>query len=227
MALVTGFTAARMLAIEEASVVSGLVDVNGDLILYTNVGTPIDAGNVIGPDGPAGAAGAAGADGPEGPAGPLLLGVAYPWFGDTIPTWGLELDGQAVSRTTFSGLYALWGNKYGAGDGTTTFNVPDLSDGRTPVGQGIAPFDVLGAVGGEVEHTHPLSDNGQAKLASGGSGLYYQQVSGAESWAASVFLRSTPESTTTSRSLGMGLMGATDSGSTLQPYIALNYIIKT
>ena len=52
MALVTGFTAARMLAIEEASVVSGLVDVNGDLILYTKVGTPIDAGNVIGPPGP-------------------------------------------------------------------------------------------------------------------------------------------------------------------------------
>lgn len=49
MATVTAFTAERMKAIEDTTVVSGLVDVNGDLILYQRDETPINAGNVIGP----------------------------------------------------------------------------------------------------------------------------------------------------------------------------------
>ena len=48
MATVTGLTAARMLAIEAASIVDGAVDGSGDLILTTQGGTPINAGNVIG-----------------------------------------------------------------------------------------------------------------------------------------------------------------------------------
>lgn len=38
----------------------------------------------------------------------------------------LICSGQAVSRTTYSGLYSLLGNHYGAGNGSTTFNIPDL-----------------------------------------------------------------------------------------------------
>ena len=55
MATVTGLTAARMLAIEAASVVSGAVDGSGHLQLETEGGSTIDAGNVIGPAGPTGA----------------------------------------------------------------------------------------------------------------------------------------------------------------------------
>jgi microcystin-dependent protein len=47
----------------------------------------------------------------------------------------LECDGAAVSRTTYSLLFAAIGSAYGAGDGATTFNLPDMR-GRVPVGIG-------------------------------------------------------------------------------------------
>jgi microcystin-dependent protein len=43
-----------------------------------------------------------------------------------IPSDYIECNGQAVSRTTYSGLFAKIGTTYGAGNGSTTFNVPDL-----------------------------------------------------------------------------------------------------
>jgi hypothetical protein len=70
MATVTGFTAERMLAIENSTVVDG--EIQGDnLVLLTRAGTPIDAGNVRGPVGPASTVpGPPGPDGPPGPTGP-------------------------------------------------------------------------------------------------------------------------------------------------------------
>ena len=43
----------------------------------------------------------------------------------TLPNGYLECDGARISRTTFAGLFAVLGTKYGAGDGSTTFNIPD------------------------------------------------------------------------------------------------------
>ena len=43
-----------------------------------------------------------------------------------IPDGYLECSGQTVSRTTFSALFAVIGTRYGVGNGSTTFNVPDL-----------------------------------------------------------------------------------------------------
>lgn len=44
----------------------------------------------------------------------------------TAPTGFLACSGQAVSRTTYAALFAAIGTTYGAGDGSTTFNLPDL-----------------------------------------------------------------------------------------------------
>lgn len=44
---------------------------------------------------------------------------------DTIPSYALECDGSAVSRTTYADLYDVLGDIYGSGDGSTTFNIPD------------------------------------------------------------------------------------------------------
>ena len=44
----------------------------------------------------------------------------------TVPSGYLECDGQEISRTTFAGLFAIIGITYGAGNGSSTFNVPDL-----------------------------------------------------------------------------------------------------
>jgi microcystin-dependent protein len=47
------------------------------------------------------------------------------WGTNTAPSKTLFLRGQAISRSTYAALFALWGTTYGVGDGTTTFNVPD------------------------------------------------------------------------------------------------------
>ena len=57
-----------------------------------------------------------------------------PWSSASVPTGFLECDGAAVSRSTYSALYAIVGTTYGAGDGSTTFNTPDLAD-NVPVGK--------------------------------------------------------------------------------------------
>ena len=53
-------------------------------------------------------------------------GVVMPYAGDTAPEGFLLCNGQAVSRTTYANLFTFIGTKYGAGDGSTTFNVPNL-----------------------------------------------------------------------------------------------------
>lgn len=60
---------------------------------------------------------------------PLLpVGIVQAFAGTTIPMGWLLCDGSAVSRTTYANLYACIGTTYGAGDGSTTFNLPNLVD---------------------------------------------------------------------------------------------------
>ena len=64
----------------------------------------------------------------------LVTGMIIPYGGGTTPDGFLACDGAAVSRTTYSDLFTALGTTFGAGDGSTTFNVPDLG-GRVPLGQ--------------------------------------------------------------------------------------------
>lgn len=74
----------------------------------------------------------------------------------TISGW-LLCDGAAVSRTTYAGLFAAIGTTYGAGDGSTTFAVPNLA-GRVPVGKAASgTFVTLGSTGGAETHLHTNS----------------------------------------------------------------------
>jgi len=57
-----------------------------------------------------------------------------PWSTASVPTGFLECNGSAVSRSTYSALFAIIGTTYGAGDGSSTFNVPDLQD-RVTIGK--------------------------------------------------------------------------------------------
>ena len=59
----------------------------------------------------------------------MPTGMIFPWPGDTPPEGAIVADGRELNRTTYKGLFNIYGTKYGAGDGSTTFNVPDL-DGR-------------------------------------------------------------------------------------------------
>lgn len=72
-------------------------------------------------------------------------GIIEPFAGSTVPAGYLLCDGTAVSRTVYATLYAVIGDTFGAGDGETTFNLPDLS-GRVPLG--VSMSHALGSTGG-------------------------------------------------------------------------------
>lgn len=63
------------------------------------------------------------------------IGTISPFGGSVIPSGYLLCNGQAVSRTNYKELFATIGVAFGSGDGSTTFNVPDLRE-TVPVGSG-------------------------------------------------------------------------------------------
>lgn len=89
----------------------------------------------------------------------LPAGTIVQWPGATAPANWLLCQGQAVSRTTYASLFAAIGVQYGAGDGTTTFNLPNLK-GRVAVGldSSQTEFDTLGETGGAKTHTLSISE---------------------------------------------------------------------
>lgn len=114
-------------------------------------------------------------------------GVINPFAGTTAPTGWLACDGSAVSRATYAALYSVIGDAYGEGDGSTTFNLPDLRgrflrgvDGatgrdpnaatRTASNTGGNTGDNVGSVQADAMqgHWHNLNTTASA-LASGGS----------------------------------------------------------
>jgi phage-related tail fiber protein len=100
---------------------------------------------------------------------------------ETEPVGWLECDGAAVSRTTYTNLYAVTGDLHGEGDGSTTFNVPDLrgrfargwdhtagndpdAASRTAPATGGSAGDMVGSVQDDAyeshTHTYSLVDEG-------------------------------------------------------------------
>lgn len=78
-----------------------------------------------------------------------LTGVITAFGGSSAPTGWLLCDGSEVSRTTYADLFAVVSTTYGAGDGSTTFALPNLK-GKVPVGKDASQteFDTLGETGG-------------------------------------------------------------------------------
>jgi microcystin-dependent protein len=78
----------------------------------------------------------------------ILVGTIQAFAGAAIPTGYLVCDGTAVSRTTYAKLFAKIGTSHGAGDGSSTFNLPDLC-GRAIIGRDTAAKNrVTAAVSG-------------------------------------------------------------------------------
>lgn len=101
--------------------------------------------------------------------GGVPTGTILPWGGpvNAIPAGYLLGIGQTVSRVTYAQLFAIFGTLYGAGDGATTFNLPN---GRTRVlvgsSAGDTNFGTVGQVGGtttnNLSHTHAMQGDGGA-----------------------------------------------------------------
>jgi microcystin-dependent protein len=127
------------------------------------------ATGATGDQGPQGIQGPIGPVGPQGPIGPPIpVGMLAPFAGASAPSLWLLCYGQVVSRTTYAALFGVIGTTYGAGDGSTTFNLPDLRGrsafgadamGGTAAGRltgsaaGGINANALGNVGGEQAHT--------------------------------------------------------------------------
>ena len=58
----------------------------------------------------------------------LPIGSYIQFAGSQAPVGFLVCNGGEISRTTYSALFAVIGTTYGSGDGSTTFNLPDLTD---------------------------------------------------------------------------------------------------
>ena len=157
----------------------GNLDVNGNSIVSTSDGdiaiTPDGTGDVIidgikhpQADGNAGefltTDGAGQLSFADVAASAFNSGMLMPYAGASAPTGWLLCYGQAISRTTYADLFAVVGTTYGNGDGSTTFNLPDLR-GRVVAGKddmggtsanrltSALNGDSLGAAGGDEEHT--------------------------------------------------------------------------
>jgi microcystin-dependent protein len=180
-----------------------------------------------------------------------LAGVLVPtgtlldFAGSTAPTGFLLADGSAINRTTYAALFGVIGTIYGIGDGSNTFNLPDAR-GRTVigVGQGSGLTNrALAANGGEeshalsiaelASHTHiqnahnhiqdPHSHNIYLLASSARTGTdRCAEVGTSTAGLIAATTATNQAATATNQNTGSGT-----AHNTMQPFIALNKIIKT
>lgn len=181
-----------------------------------------------------------------------LLGVPagciMPYAGATAPDGWLLCHGQAVSRTAYADLFAAIGTAHGAGDGSTTFNLPDLRGrivaGRDDMGGadagrlagGIADRTVLGGAGGAATHVlvtgempahgHGVTDPGHQHSMQAGNPTPGGPT-GRASWGDGNNLSTF--STHGSGATGIAVQNAGGGGAhnNTQPTLILNYVIAT
>ncbi|WP_334437715.1 phage tail protein [Bradyrhizobium sp. AZCC 1610] len=179
---------------------------------------------------------------------PLAAGIDY--WGTTSPNSAFAFaTGQALSRTTYANLFAIWGTTYGVGDGSTTFNMPNKTGRVSAMVESIATrltstyfggnSTVLGSVGGLESHTlttaqlashshsNTLNDSGHAHLVfnyPSAGGVQYP-ASGSRDGVAGGANGSTATNTT-GISINNASAGSGNAHNNVQPTIICNYIIR-
>jgi len=172
-------------------------------------------------------------------------GTIVPWSSASIPSGFLECDGSAVSRSTYSALFAIIGTTYGAGDGSTTFLVPDLQD-NTPVGKsgtkalgstgGANTVAATGNVGGSTanatlstaqlaSHDHQYQSYTNSGNPATAAIATFNQARGFALTQVGGIIQNTGSGQGHSHNMSATFSG--DATSVLQPYLTLIYIIKT
>lgn len=153
----------------------------------------------------------------------------------TAPAGWLMCNGAVISRTIYAPLFSAIGTTFGAGDGWSTFNIPNMQ-GKVIVGVDTTQveFYTLGITGGEKahllsaaetgypDHTHVI--RGGSNAIAGGTGDSFarsNQVGDGN------FRSGGTASSSVYGSAGIANAAASLTHNNLQPYVALNYIIKT
>ena len=166
----------------------------------------------------------------------VTSGSMLMWPTATAPSGYLLCNGQAVSRSTYATLFAVTSTVYGVGDGSTTFNVPDLRD-RFPIGAGTTYS--AGGTGGSadaiaVSHTHTatststVTDPGHSHsipATTGGVASGTFAKAGDTPASGSTNGASTGISVATSTTVASA--GASGTNANLPPYLGIHFIIKT
>jgi microcystin-dependent protein len=158
-----------------------------------------------------------------------ISGEMKMWPTASAPSGYLLCNGAAVSRTTYAALFAVLGTAFGAGDGSTTFNVPDMRD-RMPIGAGTT-YSANSQGGSKdaiiVSHTHTATDSGHSHVqtvyqaaANGGNipvgfGNVGSNVTGAYSTSSST------------ANISVSTTGSSATNANLPPYLGIYFIIKT
>jgi microcystin-dependent protein len=167
-------------------------------------------------------------------------GSIMQYAGATAPTGYLLCDGSAVSRTTYSALFAVTNTTYGVGDGSTTFNLPNMQS-RLPIGAGTGSgltlrtrgttygTETFTLVAGNIpsltssnagSHSHTPASGGS--IGNSGISTANLAVSGGSQWG---FSSGTITSTAPDHTHTVG-SGSPSAITFLPPTLALNYIIK-
>lgn len=157
-------------------------------------------------------------------------GVIMPYAGSSEPSGWLFCSGNAVSRTTYSGLFSAIGTTYGPGDNSTTFNLPDLR-GRVIAGRD----DMGGTAALRVTNSGSNANSGIAGTTLGANGGTQTHIL-TTAQLPTFNIRSTTATTNPAFGDNTPLPVADDVNATvgenyphlnMQPTIILNYIIKT
>ncbi len=158
----------------------------------------------------------------------LPAGMISPYAWSYAPTGWLLSDGSQVSRATYSALFSAIGTTYWSGDWSTTFHLPDLR-GKVPVGKNAfdTEFDTLGETWGEKTHTLTVAEmptHHHAALANVGWGVNSGSVQ-LDSWVQITGTYSEFSSNWVTPIIQDNWSWTAHNN--LQPYITLNFIIKT
>ena len=166
-----------------------------------------------------------------------VTGVVQLFAGSSAPSGWLICNGQTVSRTTYAALFAVIGTTYGAGNGSTTFNLPNL------VNKTVRGSNSLGKTGGADTVTlttsnMPAHTHGVGSLTTNNTGAHTHTVdfgtrSTVGSYAGGDYSAINSVNTSSNGNHThtiSGSTGSTGSGTSVDitnPYVMLHYIIKT